>query len=418
MWVMKFGGGCLQNASAFPQVREILRHVHPHSPRLIVVSALHKTTNALHKLAALIEKKLVFEAQEQLQKIELFHQEIVETLLGSSAAPLIRRLQESYFTFLHQCIAQPARLHAWDPILSVGELVSSEILHAYLHKEGISCAWIDARQLIVTDGTPQRNILEAPTRANIEALLLPLFRRENLVITQGYIASDPRGRATTLGREGSDFSAALFAYYLKADGVIAWKDVGAILTADPTRHLQATPLPYLSYAQAAEMTFFGAKVLHPRTLRPLSRTGTPLYVRNFWQWEAEGTCIHTTPYPSLPPIYTEKPNALYLKVQNKEMAFLEGELLGRFFDILTRSGFVPYAIQAGAQAYHIVLADVQDIEPLRRNLPPSLTLEVLGKGTLHTVLYPPVDFSPPIEEAVFFQRNHTTIHWLICDSSS
>lgn len=417
MWVMKFGGGCLQTASAFPQVVEILRHVHPDKPRVIVVSAIHKTTNALQKLIALIEKKLVSEAREQLRKIEHFHQEIIQALLGSSAVPVINRLQETYFKFLRQCIAHPTKLHSWDPVLSVGELISSEILYAYLQKEGIPCAWIDARQLIVTDGTSQINILEAPTQANIEALLLSLFRRENLVITQGYIASDPRGRDMTLGREGSDFSASLFAYYLKAEGVIAWKDVGAVLTADPTRHEHATRLPYLSYAQAAEMTFFGAKVLHPRTLRPLSRTHIPLYVRNFWHWDAEGTRIHTTPYPSLPPIYTEKPNALYLKVQNKEMTFLEGELLGRFFNILTRSGLIPYAIQAGAQAYHIVLADVQDVELIRRNLPPSLTIEVLGKGTLYTVLYPPVDFSPPIEQAVFFQRNHTTLHWLVCDSS-
>ncbi|MEN2991934.1 MAG: hypothetical protein ABDH91_00065 [Bacteroidia bacterium] len=417
MWIMKVGGGCLRSADAFAQLPYILRHIYPEKPRLLVVSAIGKTTNHLLELVRLAEQGAEAALASRYADLQKFHQQLIQQLLPATLADsLWNDLTKRYWNPLWQRLQALLQLgdespSAVDGVLVYGELISSEIVRAFLQSQGFALEWVDARQLLVTDGHyPEPNVIESLSQANVDALLVPLFRTHGLVITQGYIASDLRRRSVTLGREGSDYSAALFARLLRAEGMIAWKDVGGIYAADPRQDPQAQPLPQLSYSQAAEMTYYGAKVLHPRTLRPLWEGGIPLYVRPYFSPEAEGTCISPKEASHLPPIHTRCSGLTLIEVCSTDLTPIASSHL---IQGLEREGALIYFFQGGMRTAALAVKAAPEIlDRWRTTLPAGWEVRWRAPFALYTILYPESSAVIPNGEALYLQRLPDRLHWL------
>ncbi|MCX7606726.1 MAG: hypothetical protein N2170_05620 [Bacteroidia bacterium] len=417
MWVMKVGGGCLRDADGIRLLPEVLRRAYPESSRLLVVSALGKTTNGLLAVAEASGRGDVSTARRQYEVVQAFHKEVVESLLPeASARALWARLEERYWAPLWQRAQALAHLSeemgpATDAVLVYGELISSEIIRAFLAGQGIAVEWIDARRLLVTDGSyPDPAVLMGPSQANVDAQLVPLFRTHKLVITQGYIASDLRRRSVTLGREGSDYSAALFAQMLRAQGMIAWKDVGRLYSVDPRQYPDAQPLAELSYAQAAEMTYYGAQVLHPRTLKPLRDAKIPLYIRSYFEPTAEGSLIAERWVEPLPPIRAQRRGLTLIEVESVDLTPLP---MAVFLHGLEQEGVETYFIQGGVRTAAFAVRGLQEaIERWRASLAESYQVQIRQPVILYTILYPDETSTIPNGEAIYFQRLPDRMHWL------
>lgn len=417
MWVMKVGGGCLRDIEGLRQLPSVLAQAGMEESCLLVVSAFQKTTDRLFRLAEAALRADVPALEAIYAEIVAFHHNLMtEAFPPEVAARLEATLQERYWQPLYKrahalITLSEAHTQSVDGVLVFGELVSSTIVHAYLTYHGYEADWVDARRLLITDGSyPEPAILEGPTQASIDADLLPRFRRYPLVVTQGYIASDLRRHSVTLGREGSDYSAALFSAYLKARGMIAWKDVGRIYSADPKRHPEAAPLTRLSYAQAAEMTFYGAKILHPRTLRPLHLANIPLYIRPYFAPHEEGTLITNQDYVPLPPIRLERHGLSLIEIESLDLSPL---LSGTLLQDLEDEGVEVYFTQAGVrQAAFAVRSPEDTLQRWQSALPAYLRARMHHPITLYTTLYPDETTRLPDGEALYFQRLPNRLHWL------
>ncbi|MCS6895233.1 MAG: hypothetical protein NZZ60_03665 [Bacteroidia bacterium] len=417
MWVMKVGGGCLRDAAGIRQLPRVLNSAYGESSRLLVVSAIGKTTNRLLQIAEAAGRSDLGLADALLTKLRDDHQAIIHELLpDGSAHQLMHRLNEKYWTALWQRVQALSHLseeigYATDAILVYGELISSEIVKAYLEAQGFSLAWVDARRLIVTDGYhPEPTVIQSASQANVDAQLVPLFRTHKLVLTQGYIASDLRRRSVTLGREGSDYSAALFANMLGAQGMIAWKDVGRLYSADPNIYSDAQPLTELSYSQAAEITYYGAQILHPRTLRPLRERRIPLYVRPYFDPAGEGTIIAEKWVYPLPPIRTQRRGLILIEVESTDLSPLS---LTEMLRDMENEGIEAYFVQGGVRTAAFAVKGSQDsLERWRAAIPAGWEVSVRQPVTLYTILYPDATLSSPNGEAIYFQRLPDRVHWL------
>lgn len=417
MWVMKVGGGCLRDAEGIRQLIPVLRVAYHEAPRLLVVSAIGKTTSKLLQIAEAAGRADLGQARSIYELLRSEHIQIVKELLPEGLAQqLIQYLDEKYWKPLWQRIQALSQLSeeisiATDGILVYGELISSEIVKAYLEAQGVTLAWIDARRLIVTDGYhPEPSVIFSASQANVDAQLIPLFRTYKLVLTQGYIASDLRRRSVTLGREGSDYSAALFSNMLNAQGMIAWKDVGRLYSADPNLYPDAQPLTELSYSQAAEMTYYGAQILHPRTLKPLREKRIPLHVRPYFEPTAEGTLIAEKWVEPLPPIRTQRRELILIEMESIDLSRLS---MGDILREMENEGIEPYFIQGGVRTMAFaVKASLEAVERWRTTIPDGWSVQVRQPVTLHTILYPDNSFSLPNGEAIYYQRLPDRIHWI------
>ncbi len=399
------------------QLPQVLTQSGITGPCLLVVSAFEKTTDRLYRLAEAALRNDAESVEHGYAEIVSFHKRIIDEAFPADVADRIEdSLQERYWHPLRkriEALMELTEAHAQniDSVLVFGELVSSTIVHTYLSYHGYEADWVDARRLLITDGSyPEPTLLDGPTQASIDADLLPRFRRYDLVVTQGYIASDLRRHSVTLGREGSDYSAALFSAYLKARGLIAWKDVGRIYSADPKKHPDATPIPQLSYAQAAEMTFYGAKILHPRTLRPLRLNRIPLYIRPYFAPQEEGTLIAEKDFFPLPPIRLERRELFLVEIESLDLTPLPtGTLLHDLID----EGLEVYFTQVGMRELILALRSSHEtLERWQSGLPAYFKVKVRHPVTLHTILYPNDTISLPNGEALYLQLLPNRLHWL------
>ncbi len=329
MKVFKFGGASVKNALAIKNVASIVRQF-ASEPLLIVVSAIGKTTNAFEKVVALAHQQK--DIQGALQEIQQYHTQILEQL-GITDQQFLTALQEQF----NQVSLVVSRIEeydqCYDQIVSKGELLSSMILHHYLVTQGFETMWIDAREYIITDTTyREANVDWEKTRRNIQALkkILPT----KIIITQGFIGGTEK-TTTTLGREGSDYSAAIFAACLNAQSVTIWKDVPGVMSADPKRLPDAIVFDELPYQEAAEMTYYGASVIHPKTIKPLANAGIPLLVKNFDDPGLAGTIIHDCKVDKLPPLIVFKENQCLISCKVTDYSFVNEQQMSVIFDTLS-----------------------------------------------------------------------------------
>ncbi|MGO3236950.1 MAG: aspartate kinase [Psychroflexus halocasei] len=288
MEIYKFGGASVKDAEAVKNLVEVLKTTGT-SRKMLVISAMAKTTNALEYIIDLYFKKDK-DLALAISDLKTFHLDICQELFSSTSHPVYQKI-DSFFENLAVFLEHnksPNYDYVYDQIVCLGELVSSTIVSEYLNEIGCTNTWHDCRNLIKTnEDFRDAEVNWEETQQNITSYI----NTDLLNISQGFIASDHDNFTTTLGREGSDYSAAIFAYCLNAESLTIWKDVPGVLNGDPRVFENTTLLDQISYEEAIELAFYGASVIHPKTLQPLQRKEIPLFVKAFSNPEGKGTCV-------------------------------------------------------------------------------------------------------------------------------
>ncbi|MBK9058874.1 MAG: aspartate kinase [Flavobacteriales bacterium] len=371
MKVFKFGGASVKDAAGVRNLAEVVKR-YGLDDLVIVVSAMGKTTNALEEVVwAWIDGR---PTDDKVDALEQVHSEVLHEVAPHDEGA--GKLLTNHFHALRAILKHPATkdidLH-YDQVVSFGELWSSVIVKAHLDASGITSAWWDARTVVRTDGRHRSASVDWEASADGAAILRAHvpdapFR----VVTQGFIGGAKDGTTTTLGREGSDFSAAIFAYLLDAESVTIWKDVAGTFNADPNRFADTTLLEHISYREAIELSYFGASVIHPRTLQPLQRKNIPLYVRSFLDAEVAGSTISdATDRDTLVPSFIVKPKQLLISITPRDLSFIVEENLSGIFKCFADRQVRIELMQNSALAFSVAVDDSprarQLIEELRKD---------------------------------------------------
>jgi aspartate kinase len=333
MQIYKFGGASVKDAKALNNIIEIISNK---VNLCIVVSAIGKTTNALEKLVNSYFNK-TGEQHILLNEIRNAHLKYISEAFENHSDIVSERI-EIYFAEIKQIIATPPSTnydYVYDSIVSYGEMLSTQIFSGYLSYKGIQNTFIDARSVIYTDENHRdAKILWQESHAPVQNA----FKNINGIgVTQGFIGRTIKGEVTTLGREGSDYSASALAYLLDAESVTIWKDVPGIMNADPACFEFAQKLDELSYLEAIELAFFGAKVIHPKTIKPIENKNIPLYVKSFLNPLEEGTVIKKLDYKlKLIPVYILKDNQVLISISPKDFSFIVEENMSKIFGLFAQ----------------------------------------------------------------------------------
>ena len=249
----------------------------------------------------------------------------------------------------------------YDQIVSMGELVSSKIVAAYLNKVGLHTHWLDARDVVATDNTYREGwVIWEKTKANAQREVAPLLASGGFVLTQGFIGATSENFTTTLGREGSDYSASIFSYCLDAEGMFIWKDVPGVLNADPRLFENVIKLDRLSYREAIEMTYYGASVIHPKTIKPLQNKNIPLFVKSFIDPDGAGTEISSDNEETYPPIVMVEKNQSLLHISTLDYSFVAEHHMARLFNKLADLRLFVNMMQNTAISFSICVPTVSD----------------------------------------------------------
>lgn len=330
MKVYKFGGASLKDAKGVKNVASIIQ-THPTPELLIVVSAMGKTTDMLEGILKLATSKQNY--QTALGQVKKYHYEMIDALFSHPSA--VRDEVDKHFNDLENELSKhDAFDQVYDQVVSKGELISSVIVHHYLASKSIASQWHDSRESICTDKTFREGKVDwEKTQSSINGL--HPFLKKGIIITQGFLGKTADGFTTTLGREGSDFSAAIFASCLDAESVVIWKDVTGVMNADPRRLPTATVFEELPFKEAAEMTYYGANVIHPKTIKPLANKRIPLYVKNFVDPSLPGTKIHECTVENLPPLIVFKDNQCLISCKVTDYTFISEQQLSIIFHALS-----------------------------------------------------------------------------------
>ena len=334
--VYKFGGASVKDAEGVKNIGKILLQHRPIN-LVVVVSAMGKMTNALEKLTqSLFDNKS--ETETILSSIKQYHLQIAQSLFDSKHS-IFNNLEDN-FAELHWATEEEQLKtydYEYDQIVAQGELLSTKIVAAYLQSIGLLVHWCDARDIIHTDDQfRDANVDWDLTQNSINEIVKPALKQGKIVITQGFIGSTSENFNTTLGREGSDYSAAILAFCLDAEKVSIWKDVAGVLNADPKIMNNAILIPNLSFQDAVEMAFFGATIIHPKTIKPLQNKNIPLQVKSFLEPEKQGTTIGKTNEGILTPSYIVKDNQTLISITPKDFSFVVEEHLSALFGLLAK----------------------------------------------------------------------------------
>ena len=355
MRIYKFGGASVKDASGVKNLVKILNEL-GNDRTLIVVSAMGKMTNSLEFVV-----KNYFENQKELEyllnEIFVFHNNILNELFSENNHPIyseIKEIFENLKVFLKRN-KSPNYSFVYDQVVSFGEIVSTKIINSYLNYVNIKSNWLDSRLLIKTDSKYRdANLNWQVTQNNISNRV----NNSLLNITQGFIASDDNNFSTTLGREGSDYSAAIFAYCLNAESVTIWKDVPGVLNADPRVFKKPQLLNKISYTEAIELAFYGASVIHPKTLQPLQKKEIPLYVKSFLDPSSQGTAISRGIKidPEIPCFIVQR-NLSLLKLSSLDFSFIVEDNISDIFQILHENKMKVDLIQNSAISFSVFIYD-------------------------------------------------------------
>jgi len=333
MEVYKFGGASVKSAEAVKNLVSIIQKT-TNKELLIVISAMGKITDKLEKLAT----AYVFgqdDTHELLDEVKAYHFNILNELFPDHTQPVYDEIANTFveIEWLLEEEANDAPDYIYDQIVSIGELLSTKIVAAYLNEQGVAATWVDARNFIKTDNSYKEGKVDwDKTATEIQKHLVPILGK-TIAVTQGFIGSTSENFTTTLGREGSDYSAAIFCSCLDATALTIWKDVPGVLNADPKWFEQTERIPQLSYHDAIELTYYGATVIHPKTIKPLQNKNIPLFVRSFIAPDGEGTEINST--HSVLPVasFIFKVNQVLISILPKDFSFIIEENLSDIFNL-------------------------------------------------------------------------------------
>ena len=357
--VYKFGGASVRDAAAIRNVANIIAEA-PTQQLVVVVSAMGKTTNALEEVVSAFAKTEIDAALQHLTTVKAAHYEVARELFGEEH-PAYAALNDA-FVEVEWLLEEPYDNkydYVYDQVVSIGEIASSILVAACLNADGKRpTTWLDARGLIRTDERFREATVEWPaTRRQVEAQLLPALGAGGTVLTQGFIGSSADNETTTLGREGSDYSAAVFAHCVDAACMSIWKDVPGVLTADPRYFDDVTKLDRLSYREAIEMTYYGAKVIHPKTIKPLQNKSIPLHVRSFIDPTGAGTVVSAEAPKAYPPIITVEREQALVEIQTRDFSFVAEHHLRDLFASVAEHRLRLTMMQNSAISFSIAVAD-------------------------------------------------------------
>ena len=379
--VFKFGGASLKDASSFIRVADILKN-YSGNRIVIIASALGKTTNALEEVTnAYYFKK--GNARALLDKVVSHHLKILEDLFGKNDHEVFNAVNNSFVEIEWILEDEPLEKYdyLYDQIVSIGEMASSKMLAAYLSHRNIANQWLDVRDFIRTDNTYREGKVDwTSTEKNIQKKIPALLDRQ-FVLTQGFLGGTSENYTTTLGREGSDYTAAIFAYSLNAESVTIWKDVPGVLNADPRYFPNAKKMERISYYEAIEMTYFGATVIHPKTIKPLQNKKIPLHVRSFLDPENEGTVIDEAGSENgYPPVLVLKPKQVLISIYPKDFSFIAEENLSHIYTVFSKFMVKVNLMQNAAISFSVCVDETEKVNPMIDEL--KETYEVRSNSSL------------------------------------
>ncbi|MCS4226238.1 aspartate kinase [Sphingobacterium sp. BIGb0165] len=333
MQVFKFGGASVKDAESVRNSAKIISK-YKGEALLVVISAMGKTTNLLEKLTREYYNNTGLQLQT-LEDAKAFHFQILQGLFPDGEHPIFDEIANCFveIEWILEEDPQDSYDYLFDQIVSMGELISTKIVAAYVAFIGEKVKWLDARDYILTDNTYREAAVDwNKTEEKIRAEL-PSILDEYIVITQGFLGSTSENFTTTLGREGSDYSAAIFASCLNAENVTIWKDVPGVLNADPKWFEKTELIPELSYTDAIELTYYGATVIHPKTIKPLQNKKIALNVRSFVDPESPGTIIRSTNQTLPVPSFIFKVNQIFISISPRDFSFIVEDNLRDIFNL-------------------------------------------------------------------------------------
>ncbi|MGB4774220.1 MAG: aspartate kinase [Daejeonella sp.] len=352
--VYKFGGASVKDAEGVINLAKIIA-LNNKEPLLIVVSAMGKTTNALEKLAdAYVSQSN--NLYKLFEEIKNYHQQILTDLFKDRSHPVFDDIANAFIEidWILEDEPHPDYDFNYDQLVSVGELVSSKIISAYLNFTGLNTQWIDARGYIQTDNTYRDGQVDWEKTCEAIQNTLPQILQKNIIVTQGFIGGTSENFTTTLGREGSDYTAAIFASCLKADQVTIWKDVPGVLNADPKLFNDTVKYHELPYSEALEMSYYGATIIHPKTIKPLQNANIPLLVKPFLNPADSGTIISELAknITDIPAIIVKK-DQLLVSLSAKDFSFITENHLSEIFKALADAHIKVNLMQISALSFSV-----------------------------------------------------------------
>lgn len=416
MQVFKFGGASLNSIERIQNVADILCEYN-NQPVIVIMSAMGKTTNALEKVAEAFYAGNKDEALRLFQVIKQNHLTTAKYLLVTSYNATLDDLS-AFFTevewLLHD---QPVRSfdYYYDQIVCSGELLSSRIVSAYLNEKGITNKWLDVRDIIRTDDNFREANIDWPvTKENL--IRSGIENNPGIYITQGFIGSTDQNESTTLGREGSDYTAAIFANLVEANNLIIWKDVEGVMSADPKLFPSASLINELSFNEVIEMAFYGAQVIHPKTIKPLQNKKISLHVKSFLDPSLPGTVISNKASKNLPPVIVIKNKQVLVHLQSRDFSFVGERLMSTLYQLFAELSIKPNLIQTAAINLQVCLDDRQDkVEHLAQMASDIFDVQLEKNLTLLTIRHFTEDLLSNMihqKDTVLMQKNKETVQVL------
>lgn len=355
MKVFKFGGASVNSVDRIRNISEILKK-YKGEKILVVISAMGKTTNALEKVTEAFFEMKQKEALQFFEEVKQSHLSTANSLGGTAAAGL-----KDFFTEIEWLLHdRPVRDYDYyyDQVVCIGELLSTSIVSGYLNDAGIRNKWVDVRDIFRTDDNfRDANIDWNFTLDKVNSNIIPLFKDYDVVLTQGFIGSTDENESTTLGREGSDYTAAVFANMLNAKDQTIWKDVEGVMNADPKAFPDAKLISELNYNEVIEMAYYGAQVIHPKTIKPLHNKGIPLLVKCFIDPSLPGTVIHNRSINNLPPIIVLKEKQALIELRTKDFSFVGEHHVSSLYQLFEKLKVKPNLTQNAAISFMCVFDD-------------------------------------------------------------
>lgn len=380
MKIFKFGGASVKDADSVKNVLRVLS-IQGFERCLIVVSAMGKTTNALERVVEFYFNKSDY--QQEIAKIKEEHIQIAKGLFDENHHVFseIKLFFDDIESFLRRN-KSPNYNFVYDQVVTCGEMISSKILSVYLSDNEIGSQWLDARDFIKTDTNYREGVVNwEDTEKNISQL-----DKAKTYVTQGFIGSDENNFTVSLGREGSDYSAAIFAYCLNAKDMTIWKDVPGVMTGDPRKFENVELLSNISYEEAIEMAYYGASVIHPKTLQPLKQKSIPFFVKSFISPEKAGTKIGISTENQLLESYILKENQVLMRISTRDFSFIAEDHISFIFRELAKRNIKVSLMQNSAISLALCLEDkFNNIDELEAELEQDFNTEIVKNVSLFTI---------------------------------
>ena len=402
MRVFKFGGAAVKDAAGIQNVAKVLEQV-GYKDVFLVVSAMGKMTNAFEKLTAAYFYN-TSELSKYADEVRAYHYKIINDLFSDNRNEVLIEIERLFTEMTQFMIRNESKdfNYVYDQLVSYAELLSTKIVSAYLNVIGVENTWLDVRSCIETNSDFRDAKVNWETT---KQQILENVSRDKLQITQGFIGRDADQNTTTLGREGSDYTAAIFAYCLKAENVTIWKDVEGVLNADPRHFEETTLLQRISYTEAIELAFYGASVIHPKTLQPLQKSEIPLYVKSFKDAAKKGTIVTkgTAIIPEVP-CFIVKKDQILVSISSLDFSFIVERNISEIFNLIHEQKMKVNLIQNSAISFSVCLEDkYQNFDQLVAVLEPQFKIEFHKGVSLQTIRH----FSPKAIQKI--ERNNKVL---------